>query len=163
MKPLTAIARFLSCRKGSSAVEFSLTGGIVMIGFCMAAEVCGFLYAQHTVQTAANQAIRYAATGNPSAAERDQRVLDIIAGTSQGLVAPQSIADVAHSYDSFTDLEAGADGTPGLGGPDEIIAIELIVPWTGFTPVFDMFTQGLMVHARVAARNETFVETEPSS
>ncbi|MCR9256127.1 MAG: pilus assembly protein [Alphaproteobacteria bacterium] len=154
-----AVSRLSLCQRGSSGIEFALTGGVVAIAFCMAVEVCGYFYAQHTVQTAANQAVRFAATGAvPQApgASRDQQVLDIIAGATRGLVTPQAVTDIAESFPSFSALEAGGGGTPGLGGPDQVVAIELSVPWQGYTPVFGLFAESLTVHARVAARNETF-------
>jgi len=166
MEGLRALTDPIADRRGSSAVEFALTGGVFAIAACVAIEICGYLYAQHTVQSAADQAIRYAATGaapETPDASRDQKVLDIIAGVTRGLVAPTAVTDIARTFPSFAALEAGADGTPGLGGPDEVVAIELSVPWQGYTPIFGMFADSLLVHAKVAARNETFDAPEMGS
>ena len=145
------LSRFCLARNGATAVEFALIAPVFLATLLAVAQTCIFLFAQATLQNAANEAARLfltgqAQNGNLSASQIVSQVCPtVLFNCSQMYVVVQS-ATSAGSLSTATPAMYNngqaitqAGYTYGPGVPGQIMVVQLIYAWPvigafGFTP-----------------------------
>jgi Flp pilus assembly protein TadG len=144
---------------GQALVEIAFSLGIFPLLVWGTIEF-GTMYSYKvTLQNAVRQAGRYAITGqctsgnNCTAADRYNAIIEILEGTSQGLINSNNVGDVAITC---TNLGGGCP-VGGAGGPGDEIVITVTYPYQFVTgPITRFFPSGYTITVASSVTNEMF-------
>lgn len=144
------------------------------------------LFIGSSIESAVMEASRYGITGSEAGVSREEKVLEIVADRTYGLLdmdqvqvqtlVYQSFADIGepepftdqngnHSYEvgePFNDVNGNGTWDPdmgeaGLGGPGDIVVYRLSYDWGVVTPVMrEILGETVTQVSSVAVRNEPF-------
>lgn len=178
--------RLFGNRKGSAAIEFAILAPAAILAIAGIIEFSLATFVGGLLESALADASRFGVTGFAAPGQsREERVRDIVAERTFGLLDMSRIRVVSLIYPSFEDIgqpepftdangngrwDAGeafqdingngtwdADmGLAGLGGPGDIVVYRLEYDWPLLTPLFAATLGGLTLRSSMAVRNEPF-------
>ena len=172
------------CVRGATAVEFAIVLPVLLLTTIGTIEIAIVLFIGSSMEAAVFEASRFGITGSEDGVSRGDRVLDIVADSTYGLLDMTKVKLDTLVYSSFADVgqpepwtdqndngawDAGepwsdvngnavwdADmGAAGLGGPNDIVVYRLSYDWGVVTPMMAEILGGSVHHvSSVAVRNE---------
>ncbi len=170
--------------RGVAALEFALVLPVLLLLFFGTIEAAVMIFIDMTIESAVFEASRFGITGRETGVSREDRVREIVAAHTYGLVDMDrvtidtliydSFADIGkpepftdqngdHDYnlgEPFTDINGSgvweADmGAAGMGGPDAIVVYRVHYVWGIMTPLMrDIMGDSVAHVASIAVRNE---------
>jgi hypothetical protein len=174
------------CTAGSTAVEFAVILPVLLLFIVGSIEMAINLFIGSSIESAVMEASRYGITGTEAGVSRADRVLEIVADRTYGLLNMDQVDMETLVYESFADIgkpepftdqdgnasyNAGepfvdvngngqwdADmGEAGLGGPSDVVVYRLSYDWGIVTPLMQGIIGESVTHvSSVAVRNEPF-------
>lgn len=171
---------------GVSALEFALILPAMLLVFFGIIEVAVVFFIGATLESSVSQAARFGITGGETGAGRVERVREIVAARTYGLIDMDAIMIDTLVYEGFADIgrpepftdqngngvhDAGepftdvngtghweADmGRAGLGDPSDVVVYRLRHSWGIMTPLIaDILGESIEHVSSVAVRNEPF-------
>ena len=178
--------RFLKARRGASALEFALVGPAFFILLIGVFDLSILFFLMLTLENATLDAARFGSTGAvPEDATRDERIREIVHGATIGLLDDKNLVIRTRVYDTYEDVAAaewlldingngdhdpgetfddvngngiwdGDPGTPGSGGPDEIVVYRVSAQYRLMTPLMDDLIGAIPIRSAAPIRNEPF-------
>jgi hypothetical protein len=175
-----------TCTAGSTAVEFAVILPVLLLFIIGSIEMAINLFIGSSIESAVMEASRYGITGTEAGVSRADRVLEIVADRTYGLLDMEQVEMETLVYESFADIgepepftdqdgnasyNAGepfvdvngngqwdADmGEAGLGGPSDVVVYRLSYDWGIVTPLMQGIIGESVTHvSSVAVRNEPF-------
>ncbi len=176
----------LRCTRAATAVEFALILPLLLLFIVGTIETAIVLFIGSSIEAAVMEASRFGITGNEPGVSRADRVLEIVAERTYGLLdmdqvhmdtlVYQSFADIGqpepftdgngnHVYDageSFVDVNGNGQwdpdmGAAGLGGPSDVVVYRLSYDWGIVTPLMrEIMGETVTQVSSIAVRNEPF-------
>ncbi len=174
-----------ACTRGATAVEFALLLPVLLLTTVGSIETAIVLFVRSSIEAAVIEASRFGITGGEDEGKtREERVLDIVAERTYGLLDLTQVDLDTLIYDSFSDVgkpepyvDANGNGTwdagetftdvngnaqwdpdmgeAGLGGPGDIVVYRLTYDWGVVTPMMREILGGSVRHvSSIAVRNE---------
>lgn len=186
MARVVSLTRLWRNTRGVAALEFALILPVLLLMFFGIIETAMVIFLNTTIESAVSQSARYGITGPQDKISRTDKILQIIATNTYGLVdmktvhidtliydsfanigKPEPFTDKNgnHHYDSgepFTDVNGSglweADmGKAGLGGGDAIVVYSVRYAWGIMTPMLrQVMGDDVELVSSVAVRNEPF-------
>lgn len=181
------LRRLAACARGATAVEFALVLPVLLLATVGTIEMAIVLFIGSSMEAAVIEASRFGITGGEDAAlTREERVLDIVAERTYGLLdmtkveldtlvydsfedigKPEPFVDgngngVRDAGEAFTDINGNAQwdadmGAAGLGGPDAIVVYRLSYDWGVVTPMIrGIVGESVRNVSSIAVRNEPY-------
>ena len=180
----TLLSRLLRSRDGATAVEMALVGPIFFAFMIATMEVGVVMFANVAIEAAVRDGARYGITGgSPEGSSREERLREIIAERTFGLVLPTSeditmtvypsfaAAGIDEPYEdangngkwdageSYTDENGNGardGGTPGMGGSGEVVMYTVAYQLPFIAPVVNNLfgVTVLRMSTRIVVRNE---------
>jgi hypothetical protein len=177
-------ARLARCTRGATALEFALVLPVLLLTTVGTIEMAIVLFIGSSMEAAVFEASRFGITGGEAGVTREERVLDIVADRTYGLLDMEAVELDTLVYSSFADIgkpepwtdgngngawdagEAFTDvngnatwdadmGAAGLGGPSDIVVYRLSYDWGLVTPMMAEILGGAVHHvSSIAVRNE---------
>ncbi len=174
------------CTRGATAVEFALVLPLLLLFIVGGIEMAIVLFIGSSIESAVMESSRYGITGTETGVSRADRVLEIVAAKTYGLLnmdevhldtlVYQSFADIGqpepftdengnHVYDTgepFIDVNGNGQwdpdmGAAGLGGPSDVVVYRLSYAWGIVTPVLRrILGESATYVSSIAVRNEPF-------
>lgn len=160
------VARLLHCRRGSAIVEFAFAAPAILLATAMVIELALMMFVSSLVEGGLREAARFGVTGfMPAGVSREERIREIVADNTIGLVDMAAASVTQYVYPNFGDVgkpepfddqpplngayDAGepyqdingngqwdADmGAAGVGGPGDVVLYTLAVDWRPLTPI----------------------------
>lgn len=184
MARLRLLASLRRCPRGAAALEFALILPVLLLGIFGCFEVAIALFIGASIENAVMEASRFGVTNENET--RAERVLEIVAAKTYGLVdmdavildtlVYQSFADIGRPepftdendnarYDAgepYTDVNGNGQwdvdmGAAGLGGPDDIVVYRVRYSSGVMTPLIrEVLGESVQHMSSVAVRNEPF-------
>ena len=181
---LTSLSRLFRSRDGATAVEMALVWPMFFAFMIGTMEVAVVMFTNVAIEAAVRDGARYGVTGNtPEGATREERLREIIAERTLGLVLPTSEDITMKVYPSFAaagidepyeDLngngkwDAGEPytdensngardgGTPGMGGSGEVVMYTISYQLPIIAPIVNNLfgVTVLNMSTRIVVRNE---------
>lgn len=183
-----AVDRFRRSDRGSTTLEFALAGSLAVTMVLAVLEAAFYLLAVGTLESAVRDAGRYGITGRDSGGAQETIMRSMINERHDGFSAvvverivfehfasfgqvnrPEPFNDANgngifdEGDEEFTDVNGDGDwsvrgGTPGAGGPEDIVQVRVEAVWHPFTPlVKPLFgSDGMPLEVAVILRNEPF-------
>lgn len=149
--------RMLGNSDGTAAVEFATSSLVLVSAFVMLLEAATLFFAQGVLEAAVDRAARFAATGTaPAGMSREERLLELVAGMSMGMIDTTGVQVQTAAYASYQDAAAASGGSAGLGGAEQVLKIEAALDWTGMTPLMQTITGAVRLGASAVVRAESF-------
>jgi Flp pilus assembly pilin Flp len=178
--------RLATCEAGSTAVEFSLILPLLLLFIVGTVEMAINLFIGSSIESAVMEASRYGITGTEAGVSRADKVMEIVADRTYGLIdmdqvdmdtlVYQSFADIGkpepftdqnsnnvyNSGEPFVDINGNGQwdadmGKAGLGGPSDVVVYRLTYDWGIITPLMQGIMGESVTHvSSVAVRNEPF-------
>jgi hypothetical protein len=179
--------RLLGDSGGMTAIEFAFVLPVFLMFFIGIFEIAIVLFVGSSIEAAVFDVSRFGTTGGlKPGMSREERVREILAEKTYGLLDMDRVAIDALIYDSFADIgqpepftdsngnavhdggepfvDVNGNGTwdpdmgvAGLGGPDAIVVYRVMYPWGIITPFMRPFLGEEIRHvSSVAVRNEPF-------
>ena len=175
-----------TCTGGATAVEFALILPVLLLFIIGSIEMAINLFIGSSIESAVMEASRYGITGTEAGVSRADRVLEIVADRTYGLIdmdqvdmdtlVYESFADIGEpepftdqdgnaSYNSgepFVDVNGNGQwdedmGEAGLGGPSDVVVYRLSYDWGVITPLMQGIIGESVTHvSSVAVRNEPY-------
>ena len=182
-----ALRRLRRDERGATAVEFALIAPVFILLIVGTIEVAIVIFMSSSIEAAVLQASRFGITGGlPPGVSREERVLEIVADGTYGLVNMDTVGIETLVYESFADIgqpepfeDANANGTydegesftdvngngqwdpdmgaAGLGGPSDVVVYRVTYDWGIITPFMrKVIGQSVRHVSSIAVRNEPF-------
>jgi Flp pilus assembly protein TadG len=153
------------CRRGTAVMEFALIAPVAVLSIIGLLELSMIMFVQSLMEGGLREASRFGITGYiPPGMTREERILEIVASNTIGLVDMETVEVITKVYPSFSDVnqpepftdqnangsyDAGEPftdsngngqwdsdmGTAGIGGPGDIVRYTLTYDWPLLTPV----------------------------
>lgn len=186
------MTRFLGDSAGAAMIEFAISAMAVLLLVVGAIEIAMLFFAWSLMEYGVREAARFGFTGQGTEADRAQQIVDIVMDRSIGLVdidvddiqtsvferfedidTPEPYTDSNGdgeytSGEPFTDTNGNGtyddgSGTPGLGGPSEIVLYQVRARWAAMTPFMASIfgERGVPLAASLVVQNEPWPE-EPN-
>ena len=186
MRRLLRPAALATCTAGATAVEFALILPVLLLFIIGSIEMAINLFIGSSIESAVMEASRYGITGTEAGVSRADRVLEIVADRTYGLIdmdqvdmdtlVYESFADIGEP-EPFTDQDGNASynvgepfvdvngnatwdadmGAAGLGGPSDVVVYRLSYAWGIITPMMRGVLGDSITHvSSIAVRNEPF-------
>lgn len=158
--------RLISCTLGAAALELAFAVPVLFVAIAGVIEISMVMFVITLMEGGLREASRFGITGNvPAGITREQRILDLIAENTIGLIdttnarinykiypsfgdvgKPEPFTDTAPangSYDAgedFVDVNGNGKwdsdmGLAGLGGPGDVILYTVVADWSLLTPL----------------------------
>jgi hypothetical protein len=187
MDRVTPLRRLAACVRGATALEFALVLPVLLLTTVGTIEIAIVLFIGSSMEAAVIEASRFGITGGEDAdMSREERVLDIVADRTYGLLdmtrvdldtlvydsfedigKPEPFSDdngngARDAGETFTDINGNAQwdadmGAAGLGGPDAVVVYRLTYDWGVVTPMVGEIVGGSVRHvSSIAVRNEPY-------
>ena len=186
MRRLPRPVALATCTVGATAVEFALILPVLLLFIVGSIEMAINLFIGSSIESAVMEASRYGITGTEAGVSRADRVLEIVADRTYGLIdmdqvdmdtlVYESFADIGEpepftdqngnaSYNSgepFVDVNGNGQwdpdmGAAGLGGPSDVVVYRLTYDWGIITPVMrEVMGESVKHVSSIAVRNEPF-------
>ncbi len=180
------IRHFSRNRKGTSAIEFALSGSFLVTILIGLVELGVVFLVSGSLENAVLTSSRFGITGNtPSGVTREDVIRDLIDTNTFGLIDQEDVQINTIVYDNFSDIgqpEPFADdnangewnqgedftdvngngqydtdvGLAGLGGPGDIVLYRIRYRINTLTTLFDPIFHIIDHSATVAVRNEPY-------
>ena len=186
MRRLPRPAALAACTAGATAVEFALILPVLLLFIIGSIEMAINLFIGSSIESAVMEASRYGITGTEAGVSRADRVLEIVADRTYGLIdmdqvdmdtlVYESFADIGKP-EPFTDQDGNASyntgepfvdvngngqwdedmGEAGLGGPSDVVVYRLTYDWGIITPVMrEVMGESVRHVSSIAVRNEPY-------
>jgi hypothetical protein len=179
-------SRLAACRAGATAVEFALILPALLLFVVGSIETAIVLFIGSSIEAAVMEASRYGITGTEAGVSREEKVLEIVADRTYGLLDMNQVEMETLVYESFADIgkpepftdqdgnttynsgepfvdvngngQWDADmGEAGLGGPSDVVVYRLTYDWGIVTPVMRNVIGDNVTHvSSIAVRNEPY-------
>ncbi len=178
--------RLLRCTRGATAVEFAIILPLLLLFICGSVEMAINLFIGSSIESAVMEASRYGITGSEAGVSRGDKVLEIVAAKTYGLLdmdkvrmdtlVYQSFADIGepepftdqngnkayNAGEPFVDVNGNGKWDPdmgkaGLGGPSDVVVYRISYDWGIVTPMVQEVMGETVTHvSSIAVRNEPF-------
>lgn len=149
--------RMLSNTDGNAAIEFAASSFTLVAAFVMLLEAATMYFAQGVLESAVDRAARFAVTGTaPAGMTREDRLLEMVAGMSLGMIDTAGVQIQTSSYASYQQVGSAGAGSAGLGGSGDVMKIEAALDWPGLTPLMRAVTGVIQLGASAVVRAERF-------
>jgi len=159
------LRRSARCRRGTAVMEFALVAPVAVLSIIGLFELSMIMFVQSLMEGGLREASRFGITGYiPPGTTREERILEIVADNTIGLVDMDTVDVTTMVYPSFGDVnqpepftdenangtyDAGEDftdsngngqwdadmGAAGIGGPGDIVRYTLTYAWPLLTPI----------------------------
>jgi TadE-like protein len=180
------IASLVRSEHGSVVVEFSLILPLLLLFVIGSIEMAINLFIGSSIESAVMEASRYGITGSEAGVSRADKVLEIVADRTYGLIDMDNVQMDTLVYESFADIgqpepftdqdgnlvyttgepfvDVNGNGTwdpdmgaAGLGGPSDVVVYRLTYAWGIITPLMRELMGESVTHvSSIAVRNEPF-------
>lgn len=179
------LSEFLGNTRGAAMIEFAISAMAVLLLIVGAIEIAMLFFAWSLMEYGVREAARFGFTGQGTEVDRAQQIVDIVMDRSIGLIdidvndiqtsvferfedidTPEPYTDSNGdgeytSGEPFTDTNGNGayddgSGTPGLGGPSEIVLYEVRARWQAMTPFMASIfgERGVPMSASLVVQNE---------
>jgi hypothetical protein len=175
-----------SCDRGATAIEFALILPALLLFIVGSIEAAIILFIGSSIESAVLEASRYGITGKEFGMSRQDRILQIVADRTYGLLDMDTVDMDTLVYDSFENIgkpepltdtngngswDAGESfidvngngvwdedmGEAGLGGGGAVVVYRLSYPWGVVTPMLQQVLGQSVTHvSSIALKNEPF-------
>ena len=186
MRRLLRPAGLAAAAAGSTAVEFALILPVLLLFVIGSIEMAINLFIGSSIESAVMEASRYGITGTEAGVSRADKVLEIVADRTYGLLdmdqvdmdtlVYESFADIGepepftdqdgnlvyNSGEPFVDVNGNGQwdedmGEAGLGGPSDVVVYRLSYDWGVITPFMQRVLGESITHvSSIAVRNEPY-------
>lgn len=178
--------RLKTCEKGAAALEFAIAAPVIITFMVGIMEIASALAAEAFLDGGLREAARYGVTGNAANdTERRNRIVQIVANHSHGMLNPAQISVETKVYPSFVSIgdedytdsnnngshdngEPFVDrngngqwdpdgGAPGVGGPSEIVVYRVSYNWNFLTGLLNpVMGDHVRLASAITVRNEPY-------
>lgn len=187
------LTRWLGDTAGAAMIEFAISATAVLLLIVGSLEVAILFFAWSLMEFSVREAARFGFTGQGTEADRAAQIASIVQDRSIGLI-DINVDDIQTSvFERFEDIDTpepytdengdgeytggeafvdsngngvwdDGNGTPGLGGPSEIVLYEVRARWQAMTPMMAaIFGEvGVPLSASLVVQNEPWPEEEPT-
>lgn len=156
MRRRRTLAGLGSAQRGTAALETAILFPVFLLLLTCLFEFGTYLFASANLEAAVREAARYGATGaEVSGVSREERILEIVEDRTLGMLKAGDAGVSMRVYPSFAAIGAEA-GTPGVGGPGDVVLYKFDYTWSAITPILEPLLDGVVLSASVAFRNEEF-------
>ncbi len=147
--------RMLKDTNGAAAIEFAASSFALVAAFVMLLETASMYFAKGVLESAVDRAARFAATGTTTPGmTREERLLELVASMSLGMIDTSGVQIQTSSYASYQAV--GSAGSAGLGGSGDVLKIEAAMTWSGLTPLMQTVVGAVNLGASAVVRAERF-------
>jgi Flp pilus assembly protein TadG len=155
---------------GSGLVDFALVFPVFLTFLVGVMEVAMLLFASALLEAGVREGSRFGVTGyTPEGVDRLAAIMDVIQEHTTGLIDINDATVDIKVYPSFdqvgeTDADGNDIGTPGPGGPGDIVLYEINYEWETITGLLTPFLGGdegkIPLRVAIVVRNEPFNDDE---
>lgn len=137
---------------GATITEFALVIPVVLTIIIGMIETGLLLTAQGVLDGAVSSAARFGSI-NATGSLPDDVIRARVADQTVAFIDVDQIQVSARSYPNFAAI-GESTGTPGYGGPNDVVVYTVTYPWQGFTPFIGAAFDSITLRATVTVRNE---------
>ena len=154
------ISAFLTrCEEGVTALEFALLSPILFLLVMGIVEFAVIMFVSVVLESATDMTARLGSTGYvPAGVSQSQEIINNVDNITAGLLQPTAnITITTTSYSNFNNIGQNGQGTPGLGGPGDVVVYTVSYPWNIMTPIVSaVIGNTINLSASTVVRNEPY-------
>jgi Flp pilus assembly protein TadG len=151
-------APLLHCEKGVTAIEFALLSPVLFLLVMGIVEFAVVMFVSVVLEGATDVTARLGSTGYvPTGVSQSQEIINNVDTVTSGLLDPNKIIITTTSYSNFNNIGQNGQGTPGLGGPGDVVVYTVSYPWPIMTPIVSaVIGTTINLSASTVVRNEPY-------